>query len=187
MGGSKKGSAYEREVCTKLSLWWTGGQRDDVFWRSAGSGARATNRAARGLSTAGQYGDIAATDPIGAPFINQITVEIKRGYRDANCHDMLDKLPTAKVQVFEGFVAQAINSSKDAGTPYWLLITRRDRRVAMAWWPSSMTSAIIRHTIKNSPERFVRLTVPVEGAEVDIDGATLDSYLQWCQPTFFKQ
>jgi len=39
-----KGSSFEREICTILSKWWTNNERDDVFWRTAGSGARATTR-----------------------------------------------------------------------------------------------------------------------------------------------
>lgn len=43
-----KGSVFEREICKALGRWWTDGERDDIFWRTAGSGARATCRLERG-------------------------------------------------------------------------------------------------------------------------------------------
>ena len=33
-GGKQKGSAFEREICKKLSLWFTENERDDIFFRS---------------------------------------------------------------------------------------------------------------------------------------------------------
>ena len=68
-GGHAKGSQFERTVCKDLSLWWTKGKRDDVFWRTSGSGARAKTRSKTGEKTFGQYGDVQATDPIGQPLI----------------------------------------------------------------------------------------------------------------------
>ncbi len=59
-----KGSNFEREICKLLSLWWTNDKRDDIFWRTSGSGARATTRSKTKQKTFGQYGDVQATDPI---------------------------------------------------------------------------------------------------------------------------
>ena len=78
--GLGKGSEYERTVCKRLSLWWTDGERDDIFWRTAGSGAWATTRGKKGEKTYGSYGDVAALDPIGEPLIKLVTIEIKRGH-----------------------------------------------------------------------------------------------------------
>lgn len=187
MGNSAKGSAYEREVCGKLSRWWTYGERDDVFWRSSGSGARATNRAAAGRQTYGQHGDIAATDPMGSPLTENLTIEIKRGYKAATIHDLLDRKPTAAVQEFEGFVLQASNSSRAAGSRWWMLITRRDRREALCWWPAEMSDEVWRHTINNLKGPTVQLHVPIKGASHNIHGATFDAFLEWCIPSFFKR
>ena len=41
-GGKAKGSSFERLICKELSLWITGGEHQDVFWRSAMSGGRST-------------------------------------------------------------------------------------------------------------------------------------------------
>lgn len=80
MAKSSKGAAFEREVCKQLSLWWTHGESDAVFWRSSGSGARATTRMKQNKKTPYEYGDVSFTDPIGKPFIDYFLVELKRGY-----------------------------------------------------------------------------------------------------------
>jgi len=74
-----KGSQYERDISKKLSLWWTD-NNDAVFWRTSGSGARATMRAKKGKLTKYEYGDISFTDPIGKPLIDCFLIEVKKGY-----------------------------------------------------------------------------------------------------------
>lgn len=84
MAKQGKGSAFEREICKQLSLWWTAddenGPRDDIFWRTAGSGARATTRGRRNIKTAGAAGDLMATDVSGKPFEKYFLCELKCGY-----------------------------------------------------------------------------------------------------------
>ena len=75
-----KGSAFEREISKQLSLWWTEGERDDVFWRTNASGARFTARRKQGKSTEGQGGDITCTDPIGRALTDLFSIELKTGY-----------------------------------------------------------------------------------------------------------
>lgn len=75
-----KGSDYERELCKRLSLWWTNDRRDDIYWRTDGSGARATVRSKKKQKTANSYGDMSFLDPIGEPLINFALFEFKRGY-----------------------------------------------------------------------------------------------------------
>ena len=132
---SQKGGGYEREFCKELSLWWTNHDRDDVFWRSSQSGGRATTRRKQGKSTANSYGDIAATDAIGHPLIDLITFELKRGYKESGVDKVLDRAETMKAQPFDEFLTQTVSSATDAGTPFWALITRRDRRRDMIWIP----------------------------------------------------
>lgn len=74
---SAKGSGFERKLAVVFSEWWTEGERDDVFWRTEGSGSRATSRAKRGKMTRFQYGDMTFTDPIGQPLIDAISFEFK--------------------------------------------------------------------------------------------------------------
>ena len=133
--GNKKGSAFEREICKQLSLWWSNGERDDIFWRTSGSGARAKTRSKKGNSTFGQYGDVQATDPIGQPLIDLCTIELKKGYSKYSFMDLIDKPENAATQVYKKFIEQAIQDSRNAKTPMWLLITKRDRRKALICFP----------------------------------------------------
>lgn len=82
MARRNKGSPFEREICLLLTKWWL---RDDdpedtIFWRTAGSGGRATVRGKRGRRTSKQHcGDIAALDDQGRALTDLITFELKRG------------------------------------------------------------------------------------------------------------
>lgn len=75
--GKAKGSNFERFVCKELSLWVTGRKRDDVFWRSAMSGGRATVRRGQGKETRHQAGDISAVHESGYAFTNYWYIECK--------------------------------------------------------------------------------------------------------------
>lgn len=76
-GGKQKGADFERHVCRRLSLWVTQGVRDDVFWRAAMSGGRATNRFKRGNVTGHQAGDISSVHQAGNQFAEEWFVECK--------------------------------------------------------------------------------------------------------------
>jgi len=132
-----KGSNFERDICKQLSLWWTNQERDDVFWRTAGSGAMAKVRSKVQQQTFGQYGDIQATDPIGQPLIDLCSIELKRGYSKGSLMDMLDKKDHMKHQPMEEFILQAMGDAKNAGSPFWLVITRRDSRQSTLTMPLS--------------------------------------------------
>ena len=131
MSKSSKGATWEREFSKKLSSWWTCGERDDVFWRSTTSGARATTRAKQGLATSGQYGDIATQDPIGQPMLDTFTIELKRGYSKDSIQSLFDARDGAAVQPYAAFLDQTITSATQAGTPHWMLVVKRDRRVPL--------------------------------------------------------
>jgi hypothetical protein len=75
-GGKGKGSAFERKVCVRLSLWVTNGKKKDVFWRSSMSGGRATVHVKRGDKNR-QAGDITAVAPEGHDLTDVFFVECK--------------------------------------------------------------------------------------------------------------
>lgn len=187
-GSSSKGSSYERELCKQLSLWWTDGAREDIFWRSSGSGARAKVRGRAGRNTAGQHGDVAATDPIGAPFIDTFTVEIKRGYSEHTVQDVFDRGVDGGVQEWERFFAQTIESHKQAGSYSWLLITRRDRRRAMVWIPMIAYQCLRSNELfETRPVPYIGMRVNVRsggvlGVDMDVCGMTLDAWLENVKP-----
>ena len=76
-GGKSKGAAFEREVCVMLSKWVTNGTREDVFWRSAMSGGRATVGFRHGRSLGSQVGDLSCIHPKGNHFISTFAIECK--------------------------------------------------------------------------------------------------------------
>lgn len=73
MNPKVKGGNFEREIAKALSLWITNGQREDVFWRSAMSGGRAT--IAQGKVR--QCGDLCAVADEGWAFSQRWFVELK--------------------------------------------------------------------------------------------------------------
>lgn len=128
-----KGSAFERDICKQLSRWWTGGKRDDVFWRSSQSGGRATQRMKSGKRTYGSYGDITAVDPIGEPLLKLFTIELKRGRAHRGVGDMIDARPSRRLHPFAKCLLQTYRSAQDARSSSWMLIGRRDFREAIAY------------------------------------------------------
>ena len=91
MGAKSKGGNFEREVATALSLWWSKGNRDDIFWRTHGSGGRSTMRGKQNKRTEGQYGDISATDISGKLLIKNWCIECKTGYSSSKKSEVLTK------------------------------------------------------------------------------------------------
>lgn len=132
-GGGKKGQAYERELCSKLSLWWSKGKDDAIFYRTGGSGGRATRRGRAGKSTVNHCGDVGAADPVGMPLMKLCAIEIKRGYNSVTPHDIIDAPAPKKGKdpaspPFADWMAQAHESSVHANAIGWLIIAKRDSR-----------------------------------------------------------
>jgi hypothetical protein len=126
---SRKGSQFEREISRALSEWWVPG-RDDIFWRTHGSGARATTRAKRGKQTAGQHGDICASDPAGADLMRLFVFSLKTGYSGDTIHDIFDdpETQTSRASAWGVWIYEARESAELAGVPYWAVISKRKAR-----------------------------------------------------------
>jgi hypothetical protein len=89
-GGKAKGAQFEREVCKALSEWITNGKHQDVFWRSAMSGGRATVSHRKGTRLKAQEGDLSAIRREGIPFLNRFVVECK-SYRDLSIKSFMQE------------------------------------------------------------------------------------------------
>lgn len=76
-GGKAKGSGFERKVCVALSQWVSKGEREDLFWRSAMSGGRATVRGKKGKKADSQLGDISCVHHSGSEFLEKLIIECK--------------------------------------------------------------------------------------------------------------
>ena len=90
VNGKQKGASFERSVCRELSLWMSQGKNEDLYWRSAMSGGRATVAAAKGKFLSAQSGDISAVHILGMPLTNAFLVECKF-YRDLNFTGLLTR------------------------------------------------------------------------------------------------
>lgn len=102
----QKGAAFERDICRRLSLWVTAGERRDCFWRSAMSGGRATLGLGRGEVLARQAGDVSAIGPEGHPLTDRYYIEL-RFYRDlAIARSLLERRGTL-AKFWEEVVGQA--------------------------------------------------------------------------------
>lgn len=137
-----KGSTFEREICKALSLWWTAGASDAVFWRTSNSGGRATVRGKGKRKTVNQHGDITFTDPVGLPLLQALTFELKRGY-SCTLHDLIDadKLPRTS---YAAWIIQAKRSQVAAESLSWCIVHRRDRRETTITMPEDMFSQLLR-------------------------------------------
>lgn len=186
LNAKQKGGNYEREICKMLSFWWTNGERDDVFWRSQTSGARATVRSKAGLATAGNYGDVAATDPIGEALIKVATIEVKRGYSTATPFDVIDAPAGAGVGIWEEQISQAYCSHKQAGSYSWLLISKRNRRESLVWMPYRLYGTLKGHGAWTPypPTPLVHLRVRLrmvpkqKRTRITVVGTSLESWLK---------
>lgn len=180
-----KGSQFERDLCRQFSLWWTSGQRDDVFWRTAGSGAMAKTRSKTGRTTANQYGDIHAVDPIGIPFTDAFTVEAKRGYNKHTFADMIDKPDNAGEQQWEKFLSQVLADWQLAGTWAWLLVVKRDRREPLVFMTHEVGEFFHFSALSRPP--YVHFKCQIKNRDTHhIDGMLLFDFFQWLTPAFLR-
>jgi len=130
MNAKGKGNKFERDICKQLSLWWTNGENDAVFWRTASSGGRATQRGKKGKSTKNQHSDITANDPIGQSFVDLFVIECKKGYNKDSFADLFDCLSGSTPKYLK-WIEGLRKSCKNSDSHYWLLIVKRDRRDTM--------------------------------------------------------
>jgi len=178
-----KGSSFEREICVLLSKWWTNGKRDDIFWRTAGSGARAKTRSKTKQATFGQYGDVQATDPLGQPLIDLCSIELKRGYSKNTFADVIDKLDGAKEQLFESFIMQASSDCSLSVSYSWMLIIKRDRRKPLIFIPRCFYKDLKNIGCKLDDITHISLYFTgKEQCKHEIFGAPLTEFLEVVRP-----
>ena len=121
-GGKLKGGEFERKICKLLSLWYTENERDDVFFRSASSGAMATQRFKKGKKTSGQQGDTTSTDLEGIKFINKFSIELK-SYKDFTLDFLVYK---NKSLIHDWWKQCVVDAERENKNP--LLIIKKNRR-----------------------------------------------------------
>lgn len=142
----RKGNVFEREICRCLSLWWTDNESDDVFWRTPGSGARATVRSQKGRLTPNHYGDVCSVDDRGLLLTNQFVIELKRGYasKPATIADLLDCY-SSSTPYWSKWITKAQNQSRllPSASQSWMIIAKRDQREAIVCLPTSVVTRLV--------------------------------------------
>jgi hypothetical protein len=192
VSSSQKGFGFERKLAVIFGKWWTAGERDDVFWRTDGSGSRATSRARRGKRTRFQYGDMTFTDPIGQPLIEAFSFEFK----NYKTYDLLSALsPTDPNKSWLVFWAEAgIDAKLSEREP--ILITKKNQHKVLMWMPKPLFVTLYSLGFRPYPRMFIELkaqTVRLKlNKTVDIPqhcvvGILFDDFIAQVDPQIFKE
>lgn len=164
-GGKQKGASFEREVCVMLSKWVTDGRREDVFWRSAMSGGRATVGHRRGKSHAAQVGDISCIHPDGQSFINVFAPECKF-YASLDYQGLL----TGKGKLLAFWTEINEQASRYKKRPF--LIARQNRLptyICIDW--------LGMEELKLSEQSTTLISIPHNMYLIEVN-----NFLKWCKP-----
>lgn len=189
--GNATGSEFEREFCKGFSKWLdrdSDNPRDDLVWRSAGSGASAKMRMKSGKES--RYpGDIEPRDPMAVPFLNLFSIELKYGYGSWDILDVMDSMRRKNPSLFEQFWAQATEDAAQATpekTP--LLVTKRKARKAMVFMPRFLFSQLQQFI-----GRFSYTTIQFSLTDGDYEdrmrlvvGMKLEDFYSWVDPKIFE-
>lgn len=186
-----KGSSFERDMARTFSLWWTGGEHDDVFWRVLGSGGRATRKSRTGKNIAhASFGDLEATDPGAFPFTSLVVVEIKRGYGRWSVCDVLDN-PVSKTQPWAKFFEQVSESQRDSGRPWWMVVYKRDKRKTMVALMPELFRWLLGQTeaVHAKPENHLRSVPRIQLMATPCAAAVmeLETFLKIVPPSVFVE
>ncbi len=139
-GGRKsktKGADFERLVCKELSLWFSEGETNNLFWRSSQSGGRATTLQKKGENLSIQAGDIAAIDSQGEAFTELFFVECKR-YKKLNLDTLFYDMVGEIGPMWDKCKQQAKQHGK---LP--MLICKENTRDTLLFLPSTCMSAMM--------------------------------------------
>lgn len=174
-----KGGQFERDFSTQLSLWWTKGQNDSVFWRTSNSGGRATVRQQKGKFTYGQFGDITSIDPIGEPLVRYMIFELKRGYPKADITRLIDKPKKAKEEIYEEWIRKSMKNAKQSNCPSWCIVHKKDRREATITLPSDIAGRLLNNY------KFNFIEVILDG--INVIYFKLDDFFKNVNPNTIKE
>lgn len=118
---SKKGAQFERDFSRQLSMWWSSGKSDELFWRTPMSGGKAT------VNQSGTHaGDVRAVLPEGEGFTELFTLELKCGYPEADLQRVLDG--TGSKHLLFDFIKQVRRDQNLTNSNHWMLVVKRDRK-----------------------------------------------------------
>ena len=189
MAKSKKGSKFERDMCKRLSMWFSHNERDDIFWRTAGSGARATIRMKnKGVMTADSAGDISAIHPSGKALTRLCILELKRGYSQKNRSagisllTIVDKLINEKDPVLIEWYKKLDKELKDHDRKFGFIIFKRDRKDACITFHQSTLDYLKERNTKKLKYALYCPASHIYLWDMKIVVMKLEHFLMWCEP-----
>lgn len=150
----QKGGQFERDLCVLFSKWWTGGEREDVFWRTSGSGNRATSKRRRGASIVRyQYGDMTFIDDIGRPLVDRFNFEFKF-YRHYELLSVFE--PTLAQRSWLNFWAECLHEAElTSREPF--MVTKQNRHIPVVWIMHREYLRLCEHNYWFNPCMRIRL------------------------------
>lgn len=176
-------------MCKKLSLWYSHGKRDDIFWRTAGSGARATVRMKSGKCTNDSAGDMCSLGDEGLKLTSNSIWEFKRGYtskKNANMSisliPILDKLAKEKEPLLIQWFKKLFLEMKDHKKSHGFIIFKRDRKNACIAFSLETWSYLKTRNVKKYYNPPFGPTALILAYDVDFVVMLLDDFLFWCEP-----
>lgn len=173
---------WERKFAKMISLWWTDGARDDMFWRTQTSGGRATQRAKSNQDTYGQYGDIAAVHPKGQPLLDVICFELKNGYPKLHMSNILDS-PGSNEKQFTEWLTKAERDSQRSNSYSWAIVHQRTGRAAVVYFPARLWSLLLLQNNVFSSE----LSLTTEVYPERIFCVRLEEFLEAVSPRLIRR
>jgi len=195
LNSKNKGGTFERFIAKKLSLWYSNGKSDCLFYRTASSGGRGTQRFKRGQPVVNSAGDLSFLDSAGEPFLKCCSIELKAGYKAAT----INKLFSSSKPELLSFFTQAHESAQQAGVPCWIVIHKQDHQSVMLYCNAGLVVAYnkVRHIVPGNividtlydyilpKHQSVLLSVKIADVDTHVVGMRFDDFLT-LDPTFFR-
>ena len=179
--GSRKGTPFEREICKEVSLWWSWGERDDLVWRTATSGGRATSRfETKNAMTQYGFGDLAPTHESIYPLFDYFLFEVKRGYNSTL--DLMEEVDLPghlkKVPQVQEWQTTARRDAIRAGRPETIIIGRRDNRKSYCIISHDLFVAVCDLNCGDFGDPHVRICTK----EIDVVMCLLTDWFSFMEP-----
>lgn len=145
------------------------------------------------MTTHGQHGDIAATDPSGEPLLKAFTFECKCGYsktgrkdKDIDLLSYYDALKPETGCVLRDWVEQARAAQKASGSVAFVIVFHRDRRKTMALF-SSEAYRLMPVEQRDLGANLVRLELETASRHELLTLVTFDRFCKLFDPLRIKK
>lgn len=185
---ANKGSSFERDVCRRLTHWWTSDPAADVlYWRTSQSGGRATTRKKAGkVTNRAHHGDIYALGEVGAELTKLIAWELKNGYKRASLHDVLARRDISAQQTYEEWIKQASTAAQLGGAAYWAIVHRKGFSEDILTIPYDLWKALDCSTTTIRPPVF-DMTIMLEEHGIRIVSMRFEEFLKGVSPVEIRR